>query len=410
MGLYQCRPPMSGRMGTLWTLAPIRDAALIEYGCMGHMMYGRVFLNRAGVVRGCRLYSTHLNETDISLGDMKPLHRTLKQILEQDKVKTVFLLPSSVPTVTGTDLEAVSRELNLKYPDLRLIAFGAGGFDVHGSKGVEETLLRLAKTIPREVSPRKHPSFNLIGSCADMFRFHADAAELVRILKGAFGMNPACIMTSDTSVRQMENMAGAHINLVIRREGAAAAGYLEKTYGIPSLYRRPYGIRGTVRWIESIAEICKIKINREFVKQEQLAAREQIAPSMQTFRHIARMHPEHARLSLGGHPDVVRGILDFGMEEFSFSRGECWSTVPEAGEEEIPFYTEGEWLNAVRNHKQGFLMASGEALHLAGRSRDMQISNPDMKWRLHPYEPPLAGFRGAVQLANLWVNEEQMLH
>lgn len=34
----------------------------------------------------------------------------------------------------------------------------------------------------------------------------------------------------------------------------------------------------------------------------------------------------------------------------------------------------------------------------------MQISNPDTKYRLHPYDPPFVGFRGAVNLVNLLIN------
>jgi hypothetical protein len=49
-------------------------------------------------------------------------------------------------------------------------------------------------------------------------------------------------------------------------------------------------------------------------------------------------------------------------------------------------------------------MASGEALDWAGLGTDLQISNPDTKWRLNPYEPPFVGFHGAIYLANLWIN------
>ncbi len=92
MGIHKFKPPMSGRMGVLWTLASIRDAALIEYGCMGHMQYGRMFLNQAGISRGCKLYSTHIDETDISLGDTRRLNRTIAQIVERDKPKIIFFV------------------------------------------------------------------------------------------------------------------------------------------------------------------------------------------------------------------------------------------------------------------------------------------------------------------------------
>ncbi|HWR56447.1 MAG TPA: nitrogenase component 1, partial [Negativicutes bacterium] len=204
MGLHRFKPPMSGRMGTLWTLASIRDAALIEYGCMGHMLYGRVFLHQAGIWEACKLYSTHIDETDISLGDTGRLNRAIAEIIRRDKPKMVFLLPSSIPTVIGTDLPAVCEELQPAYRDVRLIPFGCGGFDICGHRGVQEALLLLAKTLPVDRKKTPLPTFNIIGSCADLFRFHADAEELVRIMAGTFGMQPLCVMTSDTSVGQME--------------------------------------------------------------------------------------------------------------------------------------------------------------------------------------------------------------
>ena len=78
---------------------------------MGHMQYGRMFLNQAGISKRCKLYSTHIDETDISLGDTRRLNSAIAQIIEKDKPKIVFLLPSSVPTVIGTDLIAICEEL-----------------------------------------------------------------------------------------------------------------------------------------------------------------------------------------------------------------------------------------------------------------------------------------------------------
>ena len=93
MGLYKFRPPFSGRMGTLWTLAPIRGAVLLEYGCMGHMNYARVFLSRAGVPDACKLYSTHIDETDIALGGTERLERAVAAVAQRDKPPVLFLLP-----------------------------------------------------------------------------------------------------------------------------------------------------------------------------------------------------------------------------------------------------------------------------------------------------------------------------
>jgi hypothetical protein len=74
--------------------------------------------------------------------------------------------------------------------------------------------------------------------------------------------------------------------------------------------------------------------------------------------------------------------------------------------EEIPYFSEDKWTQVIQAHQKGYLMASGEALEWAGRGSEMQISNPDTKWRLYPYEPPFVGFRGAINLVNLWINAD----
>lgn len=159
--------------------------------------------------------------------------------IRKSGIKTIFLLPSSVPEVIGIDLKALAQELSPQFPDTRLIPLTAGGFDVCGHRGVEFTLLELCKTLPKEVHQTGLPSFNIIGSCADMFRYHADAAEIARMASGALGMEHLCTMTSGTSISQLETLGAAHLNFVIRREGEAAAKYLQERFGTPYLTARP---------------------------------------------------------------------------------------------------------------------------------------------------------------------------
>ncbi len=404
MGLHRFKPLPSGRMGILSTLATIHKAALVEFGCMGHMLYSGVTLKHAGVHEGCRLYSTHIDETDIALGDSTRLNHTIANVVKQNNPKVIFLLPSAIPEVIGTDLPALCQELQQDYPDVRLLPFGYGGFDIIQHRGVQEALLLLVKALPKEIEKTPRPTLNIIGSCADIFRFQADTAEILRIMEGAFEMKPVAVMTSDTSVEEIEKMGSAHINLVIRREGEAAAKHLEERFGTPYLMGRPYGIEGTIKWLEEVAEIAGLSIDSTFIKEERGMARSRLIPVMPALRHMIRSHPEEATLSLGGHADVVKGILSFACNELSLIKGTCWCDCPDMGSAELPYLSEKEWTKVIQQHDKGLLMASGEALEWAGRSSDMQISNPDTKWRLHPYEPPFVGFRGAVHLVNLWIN------
>lgn len=405
MGVYKFKPPMSGRMGTLWTLSSIRNAALIEYGCMGHMLYGRIFLNQAGVSNGCKMYSTHIDETDIALGDIDRLDRTIKQIIDCDRPKVIFLLPSSVPTVIGTDLSAICKELQPKYPDISLIPFGCGGFNVSGQYGVQEALVLLAKILPKNIEKTKKPTFNIIGSCADLFRFHADAKEIIRIMNGAFGIDKICIMTSDTSVEEIEKIGSGHVNLVIRQEGEKAAKELKKRFKTPYLLGRPYGIEGTIKWINKVAEISGLTPNLNFIELEKEKTIKQMAPAIPILNHIIREHSDEATISVGGHADVVSGISSYAEKELSLIKGTYWCDCPSMSSEEIPYFSEDEWIQAIKVNEKGILMGSGEALKWGKRNLELQISNPDIKWRLNLNESPFVGFHGAINLVNLWLNE-----
>lgn len=404
MGIYKLSPPMSGRMAMLRTLAPMHGAVLIEYGCMGHMLYGRTFLDRSGVPSACKLYSTHIDETDIAMGDIGRLERTIAEVIKNDNPSVVFLLPSAIPEVIGTDLNAAVYEIQPLYPNVTFIVLGNGGFDITAARAVEQTLLLLAKKLTKPVEKTKLPTYNLVGSCADIFRFLEDSKEVLRILKGAFNMQPVCVLTSGSTVSSIESMASAHVNIVIRREGEAAAKYLQKTYGTPYVLLRPYGTEGTTAWLREIEKVLNIKADEQFITFEENESHNYIEEVTPYFERTKRFHPEEAELSLGGHADVVKGILDFGCGEMLLKKGRCWCDEPKHHSEEIPYMCESEWMEIVKMYEEGFLMCSAEALAFVNKNTDMQIAIPDLKWRIHSYGAPFMGYRGAVHLTELWIN------
>lgn len=401
MGLYKTSPLLSGRMGTLWCLSGIRESATVEYGCMGHMVYGRTFLHRLGS-QGSQLYSTHISEADITMGDTRRLKRALTQVAEVDAPRVIFLLASSTPEVAGVDLDAVALELSADFPHIPLIPMCTGGFDRSGSKGVEETLSRLVKILPKPTERTAKPSFNLIGSCADIYRFEPDAAELARITEGAFHARLLCCMTSNSSVSALERMGSAHFNLVLRREGLPAAKHLEAMFGTPWLYARPYGTQATRNWIKQAEEQLDLAADWEFVENERQIAVEQTQPMLTALTRYLRIHAADSRMILCGHGDVVSGIAEYGKKELGFDEVECYCDDPAMATLGVTYLTD-ELKAELSKRENGFLMAGAELLQMAGKHRSLQISLPDDRWH-HRYEPPFVGFRGSIQLLTMLVN------
>ncbi len=368
---------------------------------MGHMLYGRATLQRMGKGPDCKLYSTHINESDIAMGATERLARAIADIVLRDQPRVVFILPSTIPEMIGTDLPALCKELQPEYPHVRLLPFGSGGFNIELHRGVQEALLLLATTLPLDVPLTPTPTFNLIGSCTDLFQFNADAQEIVRMLEGTFGLKPLCIMTSDTAVEDMEHLGGAHVNLVIRREGLSAACHLQQRFGTPWVEGRPYGMQGTSSWLKQVAEVLDKPINQHFIVAQQDEAR----PIMEIAPRFFSHQKETVKLSIGGHADVAAGILAYACGELGLTRALCWCDSAAMATEDLPHWQEAQWSQAVTNNHQGLLMASGEVLTWAGQNVAMQIANPGRGWQMYPYSPPFVGFRGAMNLAAMWMNE-----
>ncbi|NLW69945.1 MAG: nitrogen fixation protein NifE [Eubacteriaceae bacterium] len=407
MGLHRFKPMPSGRMGILWTVSSVSEAAVVEYGCMGHNLYSGYQLRQGGIYegKGAPLYTTYIDETDIAMGDTARLPATIKQVIINDAPKVIFLQPSAVPEVVGTDMTAVANELREEFPEVILIPLGHGSFAISQHKGVEEALLTLVGTLPLDGVKTDPTYYNIIGSCADLFNYGADAREMIRMMRGAFNMEPLCVLSSDCSVTDIQNMGKAAINLVIRREGIPAAEKLKKRFGTPYVYGRPYGIASNGEWLRKIGEILSAKPPEAFIAAEEKLVYDMIDGPYRTLRDHRWSYPEEAEIYLGGHIDVVSGILKFATEEMPFNLGAVWCDCPEHAGADIPYYGEKEWIPIVKNKSKGYLMGSGEMLLWAGRNTTLQISNPDIGYRLHPYGAPFVGYRGAVNLVNVWINE-----
>ena len=412
MGLYRFKPMPSGRMGIFWTFSSIRESAVVEFGCMGHNLYSGGLLRQSGIYEGygAPLYTTYIDETDIAMGQTYRLEATLRRVVDTDRPKVVFLQPSAVPEVIGMDMYAIANLLADEFPETKLVPLGHGSFAISQHKGVEEAMTAIVKALAEDVSRTEVPTYNVLGTCPDLFNFGADLLEIERMMRGAFGMEAVCRLSSACSVTDIRRIGAAHINIVIRREGVAAAEYLKKRFGTPYVYARPYGVRATSDWLRRVGEALGTAPSAEFIRTEEDLIRLQTDQPYRTLDSNAWSYPDEAVLTIGGHYDVVRGIRDYAVTELPLRRGVCWCDCPEMGDDDIPYFPEEKWIPVVESHEKGYLMFSGEALRWFGKNTDLQIANPDIKWRLHPYDPPLVGYRGAVQLVNLWINEYTRAH
>lgn len=401
MGLYRYAPKPSGRMGLLWTLGGIPDTAVLEFGSMGHMLYAERWLYQSAPFNKGKVYATHLDEKDIALGINKRFFQALDEIIAENPKVTIFLLPSTVPSITGVDMEDLCFEAREKYEN-PIILLKKGSFHEKLHDGIEEGLFRLVNDFAKKEKKEKSKevTFNIIGSCIDVAKYHADVCEIKRMLKEALGMEAVCVLTSDTTMEQVKNMGSTHINLVIRKEGLKAAQALKDTFGTEYIYGRPYGYEGTVRWLREIADALNLTLNDNFIEKEIEEGQQALS-----YCHTNAAGFRQETISIGGNYDVVKGIMDFATKEVGLLKKHIWCDVKEYEDAEVPYQSEEDLIKHLNNEYTGILMADSVAFDMTGRNSNLIINRGLNNRLFNPYETPYVGFRGALNLCDLWLDE-----
>lgn len=401
MGLYRYAPKPSGRMGLLWTLGGILNTAILEFGSMGHMLYAERWLYQSAPFNKGKVYTTHLNEKDIALGINKRFFIAVEEIIKENPNVTIFVLPSTVPAITGVDMEDLCFEAQQMF-DNPIVLLKKGSFHEKLHDGMEEGLFRLVNDFAKkQKSDRTNEiTFNIIGSCIDVAKYHADVCEIKRILKEALGMEVICVLTSDTTMEQVKNMGRAHINLVLRKEGLKAAKVLKDNFGTEYIYGRPYGYHGTIAWLIEIANKLNRSLNHEFIQKEREEGEHALA--------YCKMNASGYRtetMSIGGNYDIAKGIMNFATKEVGFQQKYLWCDVKEYEDHEVPYQSEEDLMKYLNKDFTGILMADRIALDMIGREGGLIINRSLNNRVFNPYVPPYVGFHGAMNLCALWLEE-----
>ncbi|WP_238905435.1 nitrogenase component 1 [Clostridium sp. YIM B02506] len=394
MGLYKYYSIPSDRMGALWTLLSIRGACILEFGTAGTTRFALNNFHKMKGVQNGQLYTTHLDENDIAMGDVSRMDKAIDDIVNEGLATNIFLMSSTVSSVIGIDLEAYCYIYSEKYPHINFIYISNDGFKGDWTLGVKNTLETLVAHIPKEANKSENFTYNIIGACADDYNYVADCMEVDRIMKEGFNGETICTLTSNTSIKEIENMGAAHLNIVMRSEGEEAAKVLERNFGTPYVMGRPYGLKGTFEWIKKIEKEAKISIKKEFVENEEKLLKEKIDEASLVLRNKS--------ICLSGHYDVVRGIRDFLRDEIGININNIWCSSPSLSTEEVPFYEEKIWEEIILKGDYDILMGNGVVTNIGKENcKKLQIDLPNLVYsRGEQDDNPYVGFKGALCILN----------
>ena len=409
--LYKYLPLPSDRMGVIWALATIKGAYIIEYGPAGTTHYALEGLMQYNGELQAKLYTTHLEENDIIMGDSSRLADTIREVDGRHSPPVIFVLASSLSSIVGADIESICHELRDEV-QAKLICFTGGGFRGDYTQGLREVLTVLAGQIVKAPQEKLRGTYNIIGGTLDAYNYAADLQEIQQIMSAGFGYRLHTVFTANTSIKEIEQASQAEFNLVLRSEGIDCAEILQEKYGMPYVYGSPYGIKGTYQWIKNIESTCSLKGNDLYFAGQAGKAQKHL----HKFAHTAFMYKNMTGILSGGY-DFVLDILPFLRDELRLEIKKVLVKHKEKGFgrklpaslKEILLFDvdEEEMARLITEVNPSLLLGDGVLLELGPHVPvRLQVANPNLSHVIKIYEhTPFMGFNGAVYLTELLLNQ-----
>ena len=394
MSLVRFLPTPSDRMGIIWSLLAVQGAIVLEYGPAGTTHYSMGLYGGLGLRFQNRLFTTHMSEDDVVMGDVTRLEEALVELDKNYAPKVIFVVASSVTAVIGTDIKGVCRYMQNEV-EAKLVAFEQGGFRGDYSVGLAETYKLLVRNLPQKGMAQEKGVYNIIGASAWRYRMASDIWEVKSLLSEALGLSCNACLCCDTSVEELQAMGKAQVNIVLGNEGLAAAQYLEEKFGTPYVYAAPYGYSGTVRFLESVGEAIG-EMPQPLVLMR-LRMKEKGMSMLSMFAMMGGGKTKQAVVK--GDYDLVQGVSAFleqaGISVVHKMCAHSLKAIAEPAADVESYAEEGEWLQLIRGLRATLIFADDVALTQADASNmKVLISAPFMNGVVATHLP-FMGEKGA---------------
>lgn len=394
MSLVRFLPTPSDRMGIIWSLLAVQGAIVLEYGPAGTTHYSMGLYGGLGLRFQNRMFTTHMSEDDVVMGDVTRLEDAIVELDESYAPKVIFVVASSVTAVIGTDIKGVCRYMQNEVK-AKLVAFEQGGFRGDYSIGLAETYKLLVRNLPKKDVAQEAGVYNIIGASAWRYRMASDIWEVKSLLDEALGLSCNACLCCDTSVEELEDMGLAQVNIVLGNEGLAAAKYLQEKFGTPYVYDVPYGYNGTLSFLAQVGEAVGREPDSMVLLR--LQTKEKSLSRLSLFAMMGNNKPRMAVVK--GDYDMVQGVSAFleqgGITVLHKMCAHSLKAIAEPAADVEAYAEESDWLQVIRGLHDTLILADDVALLQADADNmKVLISAPFMNSAVATHMP-FMGEKGA---------------
>lgn len=313
MSLYRYLPTPSDRMGITWTLLTVKDAIVLEYGPAGTTHFSVGTLGKLGLDSGQKIFTTHLSEDDVIMGDVTRLEDAILEIDENFHPKVIFVVSSAVVSVIGTDLKGVCHYMQ-EQVGAQLVPVDTGGFKGDYSIGLKNGWTLLTEKFCGKTEEEKKNCYNILGASPYNYRIKSDLNEIRRLITEGLSMECNLVLGCDSTLEQFECAGDVSVNLVLQEEALPAVEYLKKQFGTPYVYGVPYGYTGTKKWLERVAKEAGKDITESV--QKELGTKIREAMPLRMYPSMFMGSKTKPKAVIVGEYDTVCGIAG-AMEEIA---------------------------------------------------------------------------------------------
>ena len=403
-GLYKFFPIASDKMGYLWTVSSIKDAYIIEYGPGGTTHYSIEGMFKINGQMAANLYTTHMSQDDVIMGDMSRLRNSICEVDEIHRPKYIFVMGSSLAGVIGSDIKGLAFELRNEI-NAKLILHASGGFKGDYVSGIEQALSDIATEIVQELDTRDENSYNLIGCTMGDYNFKADTIAIKEVLKESLDLHCNCVFTYDTSIEQLERASKAKLNIVLKEEGLKCAEILKERFGMEYVCVNPIGYKNTFKMISEVGNYFNISPNTDYIAKRKAESR----ANLMTIRSYLRVRPEKSTLISGDYAAVTGYekffVDEIGLDVKSVLVNHAKNFEGAVSDKYIFKATEQTKVAEIERIEAKFVIGDAVLCYFAENAKvKFQIQNPNIQKKIITAHMPLMCFKGADHIIEEIIN------
>ena len=363
-------------------------------------------------------YHFGMSPKDVVLGGVRRLRPKLtKAAGSYTREGILFLATTCTAELIADDVDSVVRELEGTAPVLKV----TGGLEGDRLSGINATLEALVRRFGQPGDGREPGLVNLIGNVGGGREWHGDVHELARVLERlGLRANP---LACESRLRHVVAAPRAVATVLTTSDvGGDAAGWLEKSHGVPvavSPFGLPIGLRGTERWLRVLAAAAGVAPDvvddviadeeSEVLRQVRLRLRDEIY-----IAGVARLKGLPVAVVADG--TVALSWMRFLVEELAMrpvllgahrapAAGAdellAWWATARDGAVELSRPTPDEVADALRQAKPALVLGSSverELLDRAGGGTFLHIAYPNTHYVTFT-DAPYLGYRGVARVA-----------